>query len=203
MRKDAFLSQTGYVKSKMRDTEGFRVTTAEYARMVDIWKTKGFDIPSNMTIAPIKEFDADVSIEYEKDVEDYILVPLLKRLGWDTEIRKRMCVRMGRGETYIADYVVMPDDTPGRESAYWVWEAKKSIKNKKELERDYGQALSYAKRLTSEGLSLISKEGIWYGLKKDEYELTFISYSNLKDPDVFSKLYKIMGKRKGRKKKSA
>ncbi len=54
-------------------------------------------------------------------------------------------------------------------------------------------------RLSSEGLGLISREGIWLSFKKDHFEferIVTLNWDELNDPDRFSEVMLTIGKRK-------
>ena len=58
----------------------------------------------------------------------------------------------------------------------WIWEAKYTIKTHKQLEEDFGQTKSYALRLKSSGLGLVSQEGVW--LSTPEYDLKKFNFGH-------------------------
>ena len=116
---------------------------------------------------------------------------MLEKLGWKKgDYVIKPVLKMGRNNKEIPDYVILPTHTPYRETAHFVWEAKKSINNNKQLEKDIGQVISYARRLNANGCALISQEGVWVMQRADDYEKIIFkaSWNELKKDDVFKKL---------------
>ena len=130
-----------------------------------------------------------------------LLEPLLERLGWSREqYVRQMPLRMGRSFTVYPDYVILPEFTPGHERGQWVVEAKKSIPTAKQLETDCAQASSYALRLNAHGFMLVAQEGVWTATKEDDFEnMAHYSWEDLREDDIFAKLYATAGNRRRRK----
>ena len=87
----------------------------------------------------------------------------------------------------------------GEESGFFLWEAKYSIKNKNALLDAFYQAKSYALRLNTNGLGIVSMEGVWILLKKDKFlseKIIHFSWKNLLNSDNFHKLKLLAGKNK-------
>ncbi|NLY42070.1 MAG: hypothetical protein GX055_10685, partial [Desulfovibrionales bacterium] len=66
----------------------------------------------------------------------------------------------------------------------------------KQLQEDFGQAKSYALRLQSSGLGLVSKEGVWlstpdYDIKK----IKFWSWKQLEEHENVNEIFGIAGKK--------
>ena len=111
-----------------------------------------------------------------------------------------MPLRMGRSFTVYPDYVILPEFTPGHERGQWVVEAKKSIPTAKQLETDCAQASSYALRLNAHGFMLVAQEGVWTATKEDDFEnMAHYSWEDLREDDIFAKLYATAGNRRRRK----
>lgn len=141
--------------------------------------------------------ETNFEIKNEHDVEIKLLELLLEKLHWRKEdYVTQMVMRMGRNEKMIRDYIILPETTPYHETAYFVWDAKKSIPNTKQLQKDKGQVISYARRLNAQKCGLISQEGVWIMEEKDDYgKIAFHgSWKELEDADVFNKLLAIAGR---------
>lgn len=194
LRLDELFRNHPLIRTHMLGMNGTEITPNEYLHIMELLHGKGYDISllpqiegNNNTI--------DVKIETERDVEVKLLEPLLEQLGWkkDQYIRQ-MPLKMGRGSCVYPDYVIMPKFNPGREKGTWIVEAKKTIPSQRQLEVDKAQASSYAQRLNTKGLVLVSKEGIWVGLRENDYsKLIEFDWESLKKADIFSKLYKLIG----------
>lgn len=189
MRNDKILGNLPVVRKNMQGVNGVELAPSVYNYIV----SKNDNTPK----IKYNEISTRKKIFSEHDVEIKLLEPLLEKLGWKKQdYVTQMTLKMGRNEKVIPDYVIRPTFTPYRETAYFVWEAKESIKSKKQLEKDLGQTISYARRLNANGCTLVSKEGIWIMKKDDDYkDIAFKStWKELKNDDIFKKLLNIAGK---------
>lgn len=189
MQNDKILAELPIVKRNMQGVNGVELVPSVYNYIVN----------TNDNVPKIKynEISTRKKISSEHDVEIKLLEPLLEKLGWKKQdYVTQMTLKMGRNEKVIPDYVICPTFTPYRETAYFVWEAKESIKSKKQLEKGLGQTISYARRLNASGCALVSKEGLWVMKKNDDYnDIKFKStWKELKNDDNFKKLLNIAGK---------
>lgn len=189
MCKDEILGKLPIVKCKMQGVNGVELPPSVY----------NYIVQQNENIEKIKyePISNRRKINTEHDVETKLLEPLLEKLGWKKgDYVIKPVLKMGRNNKEIPDYVILPTHTPYRETAHFVWEAKKSINNNKQLEKDIGQAISYARRLNAKGCALISQEGVWVMQRADDYENIIFkaSWNELKKDDVFKKLLDIAGK---------
>ena len=189
-------------KTRMLRMDSQEITPSEYARILMLIHQAGGDVSR----LPVLEncFESSSSpeqIERERDVELCLLEPLLERLGWSREqYVRQMPLRMGRSFTVYPDYVILPEFTPGHERGQWVVEAKKSIPTAKQLETDCAQASSYALRLNAHGFMLVAQEGVWTATKEDDFEnMAHYSWEDLREDDIFAKLYATAGNRRRRK----
>jgi len=137
-------------------------------------------------------FDFD-ALEVEHDVEVKLLEPLLINLGFKKEDWiYQYSVRIGRDNASRPDYVIgLKESVRGPASADLVFEAKHSIPNKRQREKDYGQALAYAGILSSRIATLVAKEGIWIYKKEDKFDFDKAeeyTWAELEKPDVIAKL---------------
>ena len=135
-------------------------------------------------------------------MEQHLLEPLLAELGFHPgDWIRQMKLRVGRSEKVIPDYVVLPADRVGGRSmrGAWVWEAKFSIPSHRQLQKDFEQATSYARLVGAVGVSLISKEGLWLSLRRDEYLLgkaRHWSAVQLQSSDHLNEIRDMAGKRR-------
>lgn len=189
MKKDKVLGKLPIVRKNMQGINGVELAPSVY----------NYIIKENDDIINI-EFNNDINdttIFSEHDVEIKLLEPLLKNLGWKkADYITQFSVKMGRKEKIIPDYVIMPTYTPYHETAHFVWEVKKTIPNLRQLEKDKGQAVSYARRLNAKGCALVSQEGIWIMLKDDDYSNVIFqqTWSEINNKDIFKNLLDIAGK---------
>jgi len=133
------------------------------------------------------------ALEVEHDVEVKLLEPLLVNLGF--KVGDWVCqysVRIGRDNASRPDYVIgLKESVRGHATADLVFEAKHTIPNKRQREKDYGQALAYAGILSARIATLVSKEGIWIYKREDNFDFDKgeeYSWAELEKPDVIAKL---------------
>lgn len=189
MRTNNILNQLPIVKKNMQGVNGVELSPSIYNYIVE----KNEDIKK----IKYKQISNTTKISTEHDVEVKLLEPLLEKLGWKKcDYITQFSVKIGRKEKIIPDYVILPTYTPYRETARFIWEVKKSINNTKQLEKDCGQVISYARRLKSPGCALISQEGVWIMQNTDDYENIIFkaTWNELKKDDIFKKLFNIAGK---------
>jgi hypothetical protein len=187
------------VKSHMQGVSGVQCTVEEYNEIINIIKSKDKDIKHLPEIKGPK-LSVDVELNIERDVEIYLLEPFLRKLGYkETDWIRQMPLRMGRGERIYPDYAIKANAKRGEETAEFIWEAKYRIISQKQLLEDFFQAKSYALRLNTNGLGLVSMEGIWLSFKKDSFMFDKIikyTWEEINDPDIFNKILLIIGNKK-------
>ena len=186
-----FGAKRGLVKASMQGVAGTPCTKGEYDAFLKMLEEKGFDT----SVLPRLQYTglpSDVELNIEKDVEEKLLEPLLKKLGYtEKNWVRQLPVRMGRGERNYPDYALFPKGAKGEETAKFLWEAKFMIQNKRQLHEAFRQAKFYAMRLQSLGFGLVAKEGIWISLSKDCFlfdKMKSYSWANLENPDVFNEV---------------
>lgn len=193
MKHDDILNQFSLIKANMQGVNGRNIPQRYYDRLLELLEIKGQDV----SILPkLKNDNIEISmLKNEKDVEKNLLEPLLITIGYkENDWQRQMKLRMGRGYRVYPDYVIFPHKECNNESCYWIWEAKYTIHSHKQLEEDFGQAKSYALRLKSSGLGLVSKEGIWISLPDYNLEkIKFWSWKQLSDRENLNDVFDIAG----------
>lgn len=191
LRNNPIWKEKGLVKARMQGCAGTPCSKDEYDAFLNMLEEKKFDT----TVLPRLQYTGlpnDVELFVEKDVEEKLLEPLLKKLGYTKENwTRQLSVRMGRGERNYPDYALFPKGSKGEETARFLWEAKFTIPNKRQLKDAFLQAKSYAMRLQSEGFGLVAKEGIWVSFAKDNFlfgKIKSYSWADLENPDVFNEV---------------
>jgi len=196
LKKDEILSELPLVKGNMQGINGRLIPQKYYDRIIELLGKKG----ENISLLPklTNNIIQEIDIKNEKDIEKYLLEPLLIKLGYsEHDWKKQLKLRMGRGIKVYPDYVIFPKEERNNESGYWVWEAKYSIINSKQLTEDFGQAKSYALRLNCKGLGLISKEGIWISIPDYSNEkIKFWSWKQINEHNYFNEIFNIAGNKK-------
>lgn len=184
----------GLVRAHMQGLgSGVALSLTDYTALQNMLQSKGFDV-SIMPELLAYETDMAIELHNEQDIEKYILEPFLAKLGvHQKHITRQMPLRMGRGIRYYPDYVINAKTTRGEEYGAFVWEAKYRIPSHKQMLEDFYQAKSYALRLNSNGLGLVSYEGIWLSFATDGYHIDKIehfTWANLKNTDIYSSVSK-------------
>jgi len=199
MKKDEILSEMPLVKGNMQGINGRTIEKRFYDRILELLQQKGCAIENLPQLSD--DFIQDTELLNEKNVEKYLLEPLLQKLAFkDTDWKRQLKLRMGRGDRVYPDYVIFPKEERNNESGYWIWEAKYTISNNKQLKEDFGQAKSYALRLNCKGFGLVSKEGVWLSDSAFVYEnLKFWSWRQIGESDNLNAVFDLAGnKRKWR-----
>lgn len=180
----------------MQGINGRNIPKKYYDHLLALLEKKGQDI----SLLPKLENDNIELLELtnERDVEVHLLEPLLIKIGYqENDWMRQMKLRMGRGDRVYPDYVIFPNDERNNESGYWIWEAKYTISSHRQLEEDFGQAKSYALRLRSKGLGLISKEGVWLSVPDyDIKKIKFWSWKQISEHAYINEIFDIAGNKK-------
>jgi hypothetical protein len=177
IKADPELSQMSLIKGNMQGINGRQIQKRFYDRILDLLKISGENIDDLPHLEDIEQ--TTFPLKNERDVEIYILEPLLKQLDFNpSDWERQVKLRVGRSEKVIPDYLLFPIKNPAMKSvsANWVWEAKHTILSHEQLQNDFGQASSYGRLVGATGVGLVSKEGIWIGLKRDDYDLKKIKH---------------------------
>ncbi|MGZ3775304.1 MAG: hypothetical protein ACXVCN_16375 [Bdellovibrio sp.] len=177
IKADPILSKMPLVKANMQGINGRNIPKEFYDRILFLLKAKGEKISKLPKLENIER--SDVKIKNEKDVEKKILEPLLLELGFKSDDWERqVTLRVGRKERAIPDYLIhtRKKDKSKNVSADWVWEAKFSIAGNEQLGKDFEQVCSYARLVGANGVSLISKEGLWIASLKSGLNVEMAKY---------------------------
>ena len=182
------------VKAHMQGGSGRVCTVKEYEALKALIREEdpSFDL-ARLPEAPTEASFDFSELKVEHDVEVKLLEPLLVNLGFKKgDWVCQYSVRIGRDNSSRPDYVIgLKESVRGHASADLVFEAKFTISNKKQRERDYGQALAYAGILSSRIATLVSKEGIWIYKKEDKFDFDKgeeYTWAKLEDPEVIARL---------------
>ena len=198
LKNNPVWKEKGLVKANMQGVNGRECTSDEYNAIIEILKSKNFDVSILPKLPFLDEPDFG-NLSNERDVEITLLEPLLKQLGFDEDDwLRQMTLRMGRNDRVFPDYALFANDRRGEESARFIWEAKYRIANERQLKDAFLQAKSYALRLGCDGFGLVALEGIWISTRQDDFkweQLHKFSWSELKQKENFSRLTGLADKR--------
>ena len=197
MQEDPELSKIPLIRANMQGVNGRRLKSSEYQAFVNKFIELGM---SKEEIPRLREYSTldYTTLQNEKDVEEHLVKPFLKRLGYtESDYIQQLVVKVGRSEKAIPDFIVKPIENNGRKICTFIVEAKYSIPTIKQLEKDFKQALSYAKLLDAQALILASLEGIWTASNKDNFtKIADYSWSKLENSDILNAVYGLIGNRR-------
>ena len=194
LKNNPVWKEKGLVKANMQGVNGRECTSDEYNAIIEILKSKNFDVSILPKLPFLDEPDFG-NLSNERDVEITLLEPLLKQLGFDEDDwLRQMTLRMGRNDRVFPDYALFANDRRGEENARFIWEAKYRIANERQLKDAFLQAKSYALRLGCDGFGLVALEGVWISTRQDDFKwerLKKFSWSELKQKENFSRLTRL------------
>jgi len=209
IKNDDILKELPIVRKNMQGLNGVEINLATYKLLQEMFgqKDKKFDC-STLPQSDRAELniDYDPNEDKEKGVEEKILIPILTRLGYSEEDgvdwTRQLVQRLGRKEKGIPDFVFFPKGDSHQRTAPFLIEVKKDFKNAKQLKKDFGQGVSYARTLHSPLMGICDMEQIRIyesdknGLYYDEKNPKFCAYWGdiIAKDEVFADLKKIIGK---------
>lgn len=192
MKTDKRISQLSIVRKNMQGVNGTEIPPSIFNYIVEKCKAdiKPFELIEN---------EKNYTIQIEKDVECYLIEPLIKKLGYNqSDYVKQLSMKVGNNNCLlIPDFVLQPIKKQGYYGAFAVIEAKLKISNLKELEKAKSQVRSYSKLLNAKYSVIVSKDKIWMTCIDDDYRNFIIETSwnevacNI---DEFYKIKKYLGK---------
>ena len=190
LQQDSVFKEVPIVRKNMQGINGVELLPSQYNHLMDI---AGADVPRLEFI--VSEGSQDFN--REMDVENKLIIPLLKKLGYnENEYTKQLYIEIGNhNHALIPDFVLLPKQSKGHCSAFALIEAKLYISNQKQLEETKTQARSYAVQLKSKYAVIADKNKIWVLSSSDDYseEIFSVSWDEINNADVFSKLLKLIG----------
>ena len=199
LKVDSYWSNVPIVRKNLQGINGVQLTAKDYTELLRILSSKGFDV----SILP-KLYSPSINIEEdlknEKDVEDKLVIPLLVELGYSQgDWQRQLSQKAGRNLKAIPDFVFLSKGEKHFENAPFVLEAKFFMNSSNERMNSFNQALSYCKMMSAELLGLCDKDRIIIYRRKngvfDRFNPVFEKHwGNLKNPETFSELKKIIGK---------
>lgn len=158
LKEDSYFSQLPIVRRNLQGVNGIELSAKDYSELLKLVERKGgntADYPQ-LYIGGTVDFG---DIRLEKDVEENILIPLLKRIGYnDSDWTRQLQLKAGRKEKAIPDFVFFPQGATHFESAPLVIEAKLDMSSMVEEQKAFRQALSYARLLRSKLMGICDKE---------------------------------------------
>jgi len=199
MKNDPVLGQKGLIRANLQGASGDPFSVEEYDAILSMMERKGQDISFLPRLEPLSYPDL-AKISNERDVERFLVEPLLEKLGYtEDDWIRQMSIKMGRGERNYPDYAFGATTKWGEESARMVLEAKYRISTRRALREAFYQAKSYALRLQAERIVLCAIEGVWvFEYKGDDFDredFVHRRWGELSHPDTLHEISRIIGKK--------
>ena len=188
LKTDKITGAMPIVRKNMQGINGVELKPSEYNRILQMGRSKA----QKLEYVSVK---AKGEYSTEKEVEEYIIKPLLKQLGYsEQDYVQQLYLEIGNhNHALIPDFVLLPEKRSGHQSAFAVIEAKRSIVNQQELGAALSQVRSYAKLLGAKYAAIISQEKVWVYSAEDDYSaVLFCVPASMTDDEMFS-LRKILG----------
>ena len=192
MQVDEYFSKHSLVRKKFQGVNGWQMSSEDYSELLRMIKAKGFDTETLPKLyAPT--LPKNVNIEIERDVEQQLLEPLLKSMGWyeNEDFIRQLPIHAGRGHRIFPDYALHYDNSPNEEKSKVLIEAKQYMKNNQEIEEAFLQARSYACLLESSVIVLCDKVCLIMYEKKNSFDRDRYKkyyWGELETPDLFNEL---------------
>lgn len=162
LKADEYFSKVPIVRKNLQGINGVSLTAEDYAQLQRLIKEKG----GNPDVLP-KLFDSNgykfegIGNGKEKDVEEKILIPALRMLGYeDSDWTRQLKIKKGRKESEIPDFVFFPRGDKHFEYAPFIIEAKLDMSSVVERRKAFDQGRSYAQGLHASYMGICDKERI-------------------------------------------
>lgn len=195
IKADPVLGKMPIVSKNMQGINGVELKPSEYNYIVEI---SGANVPTLEFEAP----NNAIPFTNEKEVEEKLIKPLLKEVGYsEQDYVQQMYIEIGNhNNALIPDFVLNPVSSGGHYSGFAVLEAKRSIKNEKELNKTKIQVRSYAKILGARYAVIVSAEKVWITSSEDDYSKNIFeeTWDALQDKNTIYDLEKLIGQKADR-----
>ena len=158
MKDDPVFGKLPMLNNNLQGVNGKRLPAWAYQRLLEMIGEKGGDLSAVPVLYEARSWDPG-EIRLEKDVEEKILIPCLRDLGYtERDWTRQLRQKAGRSEKAIPDFVFFPHGEAHAEVAPLVIEAKLKMSSERERMEAYKQARSYAKMLDAGILGICDEE---------------------------------------------
>lgn len=158
LKADEYFSNVPIVRKNLQGINGVELSAHDYSELLRLIEQKGGDISALPKLYESENVDFG-EIKLEKDVEENILIPMLRKLGYNEEDwTRQLSLKAGRGLKAIPDFVFFAKGDKHFETAPFVIEAKLDMSLMREQINAFSQGLSYAKMLRSSLMGICDKE---------------------------------------------
>ena len=158
LKTDSYFAEVPIVRKNLQGINGIELSTTDHSELLRIIQEKGGDAELYPKLFDGKAIDFG-EIKLEKDVEEKILIPMLKLLGYrEEDWTRQLSQKAGRGLKAIPDFVFFPKGEKHFASAPMIIEAKLDMSSIAEQRNAFSQGLSYARMLRNSIMGICDKE---------------------------------------------
>jgi len=160
LKNDSYFANVPIVRKNLQGVNGVALSSKDYVELLRLIEEKGGDTSTLPRLFAGTQLNFG-EIKLEKDVEEKILIPLLRQLGYaDDDWVRQLSQKAGRGLKAIPDFVFFPKEIGEKHvhTAPFVVEAKFDMSSAREFRNAFSQVVSYAHMLTSKLFALCDKE---------------------------------------------
>lgn len=158
LKADPYFSNIPIVRKNLQGVNGWELTAKDYSELLRMIGERGGDTSTLPRLFDGSAIDFG-TLDNEYDVEEKILIPTLRKLGYsEADWTRQLSLKAGRKEKAIPDFVFFPSGERHFENAPMVIEAKFDMGSMTEFRNAYRQALSYARMLRSAIFGVCDKE---------------------------------------------
>ena len=158
LKSDQYMSQVPIVRRNLQGINGIELSAKDYSELLRMINEKGGEATQYPQLFEGSDIDFG-EIKLEKHVEEQILIPMLRKLGYtESDWTRQLSQKAGRKEKAIPDFVFFPKGEKHFDNAPMIIEAKFDMAPVQELQKAFKQALSYARMLRSSVKGICDKE---------------------------------------------
>ncbi len=199
LKADPYFSKLPITRKNFQGVNGIRFSSTDYKELQRLLQEKAFDVSALPQLHKLN-LEFDEQLKSEKDVEEKLLIPLLKKLGYsEIDWTRQLSQKAGRKEKAVPDFVFLPKGEIYFQNAPMVIEAKFDMSSNIEKTKSYNQALSYARLMKSTVFGICDKERLIIFREKKNYFDRFNPvfenhWQNINDEEIFWQLKVLIGK---------
>lgn len=198
LKNDTYFSKHPLIRKNFQGVNGWQLSSTDYNQLLKLLTEKSFDT----TFLPkpyAPRMKSDVRIKLEKDVESYLLRPLLASMGLveERDYKRQLELQAGRGSRVFPDFALRCREKDGVWVADIIIEAKLCMKDNSDVDAAFRQGRSYANLLEAKVLVTCDSNNIYiYKRKNGQFNrLQYLRYtwSEMEDADKYNIVKKLIG----------
>ena len=201
LKADPVFGTLPMLNNNLQGLNGKMLPSWAYSALLKMIEAKGDDMSRIPVLYDAKDWNPGI-ISDEKDVEEKILIPALKDLGYaETDWTRQLRMKSGRKEEReIPDFVFFPHGERQFENAPFLIEAKYQMRSEKDHKDAYRQAQSYARMVQADIFGICDEESliIYERLRDGSFDYGNPSFERhwaeiSGDVEIHSELMKLIG----------